>query len=141
MATIDGGVMAAFRSARAAYDANERVLELDPSRADAGSIIGTYRYFVSALSMPVRWIAYISGFGGGAIAGCGWWRPRQLTRATTARTRTWRCCCSTTVNCVSTMRSGNSNGCGNAIHATACSGSRPARRSYARSAWRKPNWC
>ena len=69
MATIDGGVMAAFRAAREAYDAHERVLELDPSRADAGLIVGTYRYLVSALSLPVRWLAYISGFGGGRDRG------------------------------------------------------------------------
>ncbi len=68
-ATIDGSIVSAFRSARAAFDAHERVLSLSPSRKDAGLIVGTYRYLVSALSMPMRWAAYIAGFGGGATEG------------------------------------------------------------------------
>jgi tetratricopeptide (TPR) repeat protein len=69
MATIDGSVLAAFNSAREAYDAHERVLELSPSRGDAGLIVGTYRYLVSALSLPMRWAAYLAGFGGGRDRG------------------------------------------------------------------------
>ncbi len=76
MATIDGGVMAAFRAAREAYDAHEKVLELDPGRSDAGLIVGTYRYLVSTMSLPVRWMAYIAGFGGG--------RERGITLVETA---------------------------------------------------------
>lgn len=68
-ATIDGSIVSAFRSARAAFDAHERVLSLNPARKDAGLIVGTYRYLVSALSMPMRWAAYIAGFGGGATEG------------------------------------------------------------------------
>ena len=41
------------------------MLSLNPARADAGLIVGTYRYLVSALSMPMRWVAYMAGFGGG----------------------------------------------------------------------------
>lgn len=69
MATIEGGIMGAFRSAREAFDAHERVLELNPNRRDAGLIVGTYRYLVSALAMPLRWAAYIAGFGGGREQG------------------------------------------------------------------------
>ena len=69
MATIDGGTMGAFRAAREAYDAHERVLKLDPSRRDAGLIVGTYRYLVSALALPLRWAAYMAGFGGGRERG------------------------------------------------------------------------
>jgi tetratricopeptide (TPR) repeat protein len=69
IATIEGGTMAAFRSARQAFDAHEKVLTLDPGRRDAGLIVGTYRYIVSALSMPVRWAAYMVGFGGGKEQG------------------------------------------------------------------------
>jgi tetratricopeptide (TPR) repeat protein len=65
MATIDGGIIAAFRAAREAFDEHEQVLSLNPARADAGLIVGTYRYLVSALSMPMRWVAYMAGFGGG----------------------------------------------------------------------------
>lgn len=68
-ATIDGRVLGAFRSARAAFDAHERVLALDPNRRDAGLIVGMYRYLVSALSMPMRVMAYAVGFGGDARRG------------------------------------------------------------------------
>src|SRR5206468_9697914 len=68
-ATVDGTVMNAFRAARQAYDEHEQVLALDPRRKDAGLIVGTYRYLVSALSMPVRWMAYAVGFGGGKERG------------------------------------------------------------------------
>ncbi len=64
VATVDGRVGGAFRSARRAYDTHERVLALDPSRKDAGLIVGTYRYVVATLSLPVRWMAYLAGFGG-----------------------------------------------------------------------------
>src|SRR5947207_4309635 len=68
-ATVDGTVMSAFRIARQAYDEHEQVLALDPRRKDAGLIVGTYRYVVSALSLPVRWMAYVVGFGGGKERG------------------------------------------------------------------------
>lgn len=63
-ATVEGKVVASFRAARRAYDAHETVLELNPGRKDAGLIVGTYRYVVSALSLPLRWMAYVAGFGG-----------------------------------------------------------------------------
>jgi tetratricopeptide (TPR) repeat protein len=68
-ATVEGRVMASFRAARRAYDAHEHVLSLDPSRKDAGLIVGTYRYIVSALSLPMRVMAYVVGFGGGRELG------------------------------------------------------------------------
>jgi tetratricopeptide (TPR) repeat protein len=63
-ATVDGSIVAAFRSAREAYSEHERVLELDPRRKDAGLIVGTYRYVVSAVALPLRLMAYVAGFGG-----------------------------------------------------------------------------
>jgi hypothetical protein len=63
-ATVEGRVMGAFGSARRAYNEHERVLALAPGRKDAGLIVGTYRYLVGSLSMPVRWMAYVAGFGG-----------------------------------------------------------------------------
>jgi tetratricopeptide (TPR) repeat protein len=69
MATVEGGVLGAFQAAREAYDAHEKVLEMSPARADAGLIVGTYRYLVATLSMPARWVAYIAGFGGGKDRG------------------------------------------------------------------------
>jgi len=69
VATVDRSVLGAFRAARQAYDEHERVLALDPSRKDAGLIVGTYRYVVAALSLPLRWVAYVAGFGGGKERG------------------------------------------------------------------------
>jgi tetratricopeptide (TPR) repeat protein len=69
MATVDGGVVAAFRAAREAFNSHEKVLELNPARADAGLVVGTYRYLVSTMSMPMRWVAYMAGFGGGKERG------------------------------------------------------------------------
>ena len=50
-------------------DLREKVLSLDPSRKDAGLVVGTYRYVVSTLSLPVRMLAYVAGFGGGRDRG------------------------------------------------------------------------
>jgi tetratricopeptide (TPR) repeat protein len=63
-ATVDGSVMGAFRAAREAFNEHEKVLDLDPGRKDAGLIVGTYRYIVSSLTLPVRVMAYVVGFGG-----------------------------------------------------------------------------
>jgi tetratricopeptide (TPR) repeat protein len=68
-ATVDGSVGGAFRAAREAYNEHETVLALDPARKDAGLIVGTYRYIVSTLALPVRWMAYMVGFGGGKDRG------------------------------------------------------------------------
>jgi tetratricopeptide (TPR) repeat protein len=69
IATIEGRLLAGFKAARRSFDAHERVLELDPSRKDAGLIVGTYRYVVSTLSLPMRMVAYVAGFGGGRERG------------------------------------------------------------------------
>jgi tetratricopeptide (TPR) repeat protein len=69
VATVEGKMLAGFKAARRAYDEHEKVLQLDPSRKDAGLIVGTYRYVVSTLSMPMRWMAYVVGFGGGRERG------------------------------------------------------------------------
>lgn len=69
VATIEGKVRQAFGAARRAYNLHEEVLERNAGRRDAGLIVGTYRYVVSALSFPVRWAAYIVGFGGGKEKG------------------------------------------------------------------------
>lgn len=68
-ASVEGRLMAGFRAARGAFDAHERVLDIDPNRRDAGLVVGTYRYLVATLSMPMRWMAYIAGFGGGRERG------------------------------------------------------------------------
>jgi len=69
MASVEGRLLAGFRAASRAYDEHERVLELDPTWKDAGFTIGTYRYVVSTLAMPMRWMAYVVGFGGGKERG------------------------------------------------------------------------
>jgi tetratricopeptide (TPR) repeat protein len=63
-ATVDGSVTGAFRAAREAYDEHEQVMRLDPRRKDAGLIVGTYRYIVATLALPLRMMAYVAGFGG-----------------------------------------------------------------------------
>ena len=67
--SVEGRVFGAMRAARHAFNESERVLELDPSRKDAGLVTGTYRYIVSTLPAPVRWMAYLVGFGGGKERG------------------------------------------------------------------------
>lgn len=69
VATVEGKMLAGFTAARRAFDEHERVLELDPSRRDAGLVVGTYRYVVSTLSLPMRMMAYVVGFGGGRDRG------------------------------------------------------------------------
>ena len=69
IATVEGKALGAFRAAREAYEEHEKVLDLDPRRKDAGLTVGTYRYIVSVLALPVRWVAYIAGFGGGKDRG------------------------------------------------------------------------
>jgi len=64
IATVENSSLGAFRSAKAAYQEHEKVLELDPARKDAGLIVGTYRYIVSTLALPMRLAAYVVGFGG-----------------------------------------------------------------------------
>jgi hypothetical protein len=68
-ATVDGSVLGAFRAAREAYEEEEKVLDLQPQRKDAGLIVGTYRYIIAALSLPLRMVAYVAGFGGGKEKG------------------------------------------------------------------------
>jgi tetratricopeptide (TPR) repeat protein len=67
--TVDGSMLGGVRAAHGAYDEHERALALDPGRADAGLIVGTYRYLVSALALPIRLVAYVAGFGGGKEKG------------------------------------------------------------------------
>jgi tetratricopeptide (TPR) repeat protein len=63
--TIDGKMFPAMRAARRAFSEHLRVLELDPKRHDAGLVVGTYRYVVSVLPAPLRWMAVLIGFHGG----------------------------------------------------------------------------
>jgi tetratricopeptide (TPR) repeat protein len=85
VATVEGRMLAGFRTARRAYDEHEKVLELDPSRKDAGLVVGTYRYVVSTLSLPLRMMAYVAGFGGGRERGL---RMLEETAAAGGETRT-----------------------------------------------------
>jgi tetratricopeptide (TPR) repeat protein len=64
IATVDGSILGAFRAAKGAYEEHEKVLELDGKRGDAGLIVGTYRYIVATLALPLRLVAYMAGFGG-----------------------------------------------------------------------------
>ena len=79
IATVEGKMFAGFKAARRAYDEHEQVLQLDPARKDAGLVVGTYRYVVSTLSLPLRMMAYVAGFGGGRERGI-----QALTEASVA---------------------------------------------------------
>ena len=68
-ATIEGSLFGSVRAARRAYAEHERVLKLDPSRKDAGLIVGMYRYAISALPLPARLMARIAGLGSGRERG------------------------------------------------------------------------
>ena len=68
-ATVEGSLVAAFRTARKAYDAQEQVLEREPQRGRAGVVVGTYRYMIAGMSLPTRLLAYVAGFGGGKEKG------------------------------------------------------------------------
>ena len=63
-ASIEGKVGAAFSAAKRAFDQQEKVLEQDPARTDAGLVVGIYRYLVASFNWPTRFAAYIAGFGG-----------------------------------------------------------------------------
>ncbi|MGH9370322.1 MAG: tetratricopeptide repeat protein [Vicinamibacterales bacterium] len=69
IATVQGKMFAGFKAARRAFDEHEKVLALDNTRTDAGLVVGTYRYVVSTLSLPLRMMAYVVGFGGGRERG------------------------------------------------------------------------
>ena len=68
-ATVEGRVLGGLRAARRAYNEQEQALLLDPRRKDAGFIVGTYRYIVASLPLPIRLMAYVVGFGGGRERG------------------------------------------------------------------------
>ena len=68
-ATIQGSLFGTLRSARRAYAEHQRVLELDPTRKDAGLIVGMYRYAIASLSLPSRLMARMAGFSGGRERG------------------------------------------------------------------------
>jgi tetratricopeptide (TPR) repeat protein len=63
-ATVEGRVLESVGAARRAYREHRRVLELDPSRVDAGLSVGLYRYAVSGLPAPLRLLARLAGFSG-----------------------------------------------------------------------------
>ncbi len=68
-ATVEGRLFASLGAARRAFREHERLLALNPSRKDAGLIVGMYRYTVASLSAPLRLGAYLAGFGGGRERG------------------------------------------------------------------------
>ena len=63
-AAIRGETFRQLFAAKRAYNAHERVLELDPNRDDAKLLIGIYQYVVSTLPRAFRMVAYLVGFDG-----------------------------------------------------------------------------
>jgi tetratricopeptide (TPR) repeat protein len=68
-ATVRGKVLEAIGDARRAYDAHERLLDIDAQRKDAALTVGIYRYVIGSLSLPLRLMAYVVGFGGDKLRG------------------------------------------------------------------------
>ncbi len=62
-ATVEGRLVGSLGAARRAYREHERVLALDPTRKDAGLVVGIYDYVVASLPAPLRLMARIAGFG------------------------------------------------------------------------------
>ena len=67
--TVEGRIGGGLSTARRAVKAQERALQLDPRRKDAGLQLGMYRYGVSTLALPLRMIAGVFGLGGGRERG------------------------------------------------------------------------
>jgi tetratricopeptide (TPR) repeat protein len=65
ISTVEGRVLDSVGAARHAYSEHRRSLALDPTRQDAGLIVGLYRYGVASLSFPLRLMARFAGFAGG----------------------------------------------------------------------------
>lgn len=63
--SVLGERLGALTPARRAYAAHRRVLELDPTRAEAKLLVGLYRYVVASMPRALRWMAYLMGFDGG----------------------------------------------------------------------------
>jgi tetratricopeptide (TPR) repeat protein len=71
IASVTGSASSAFGPARRAYEAEETVLDRDPSRSSAAVIVGLYRYVISTLALPSRLFAYLVGFDGDKAKGIG----------------------------------------------------------------------
>ena len=69
VATIEGRVGQSVSYARQAYAAHRRCLTLDSKRADAGLIVGAYRYTVAGLPFHMRVLARLAGLDGGRKEG------------------------------------------------------------------------
>jgi tetratricopeptide (TPR) repeat protein len=69
IASVEGRLLAGFKAARRSYDECEQALDLNAARKEPGLVVGTYRYIVSTLSLPMRLMAYAAGFGGGKERG------------------------------------------------------------------------
>jgi tetratricopeptide (TPR) repeat protein len=68
-ATVEGRMGRAFGSARRAYKTAARAAALAPDDPDPRLILGTYRYVVSGLNLPARWVAYMAGLDGDRVRG------------------------------------------------------------------------
>jgi tetratricopeptide (TPR) repeat protein len=64
ISTVEGRILDSVGAARRAYNAHRRSLALDPTRKDAGLIVGLYQYGVASLSFPFRLMARFAGFAG-----------------------------------------------------------------------------
>lgn len=64
IATIEGSVRESLGPARRAYGALQRCMTLDPTRQDAGVLVGLYQYTVGSEPLPMRLLARVAGLDG-----------------------------------------------------------------------------
>lgn len=69
IASVEGNVRGAFRTARRAFLTQKKVLDVAPDRVGAGAVVGTYRYAIAGLGFAPRMFAYLVGFEGGKDEG------------------------------------------------------------------------
>ena len=69
VATVEGRTFGAVREGRRAVKTMERARTLEPRRPEPALVLGMYRYTVSTLSWPVRFLARIVGLSGDRAEG------------------------------------------------------------------------
>ncbi len=64
MGLVEKAWMAALRNAKGARDDHERVLQLQPSYADAKTVVGVHEYIAGSLPFLVKAVAFLAGYRG-----------------------------------------------------------------------------
>ena len=139
-ATVDGRMSRAFGSARRAYRTAERASALSPASIEPRLVLGTYRYVVAGLSLPVRMVAFVAGMDGDRARACSWSRtPPGPATAPYGPKRASRSYSSTTVKNAGTTAWPSLPICARRTRATGCCGSKRQRPRSGRDGLAMPN--